>query len=152
ASVNYTLTTDNNGHASFEFNTTLTLWTPHQPKLYDVRIISETDSIIEQIGFRTIETKGTEILLNGKSVFLKGVNIHEEVGREKRRAFNKKDALNFLAAAKELGCNFVRLTHYPHNENMVRLADKMGIMLWEEIPLWQGIAFGDSVMQPKMNY
>jgi beta-glucuronidase len=120
--------------------------------LYTVAITSETDSIKEQIGFRTIETRGTEIVLNGKSIFLKGVNIHEEIGAGRRRAFSKKDALQFLTAVKELGCNFVRLTHYPHNEHMVRLADKMGIMLWEEIPLWQSIAFGDSVMQPKMNY
>ena len=91
-------------------------------------------------------------MLNGKSIFLKGVNVHEEIGQERRKAYNEKDALQLLSAAKDLGCNFVRLTHYPHNEYMVRLADKMGIMLWEEIPLWQGIAFGDPTMQPKMNY
>ena len=146
------VTTDNSGYAAFEFKVKLQLWYPEKPKLYTVNITAETDDIKEQIGFRSIETKGTALLLNGKSIFLKGVNIHEEIGAEKRRAYSEKDALQFLNAAKELGCNFVRLTHYPHNEYMVRMADTMGIMLWEEIPLWQGIAFGDSVMQPKMNY
>ena len=150
--ANYTVTTNDSGYAPIEFDANVQLWSPQQPKLYTVKISLETDTIKEQIGFRTIETKGTEILLNGKSIFLKGVNIHEEIGGEKRKSVTENDALKLLTAAKNLGCNFVRLTHYPHNENMVRLADKMGIMLWEEIPLWQGIAFGDPVMQPKMDY
>ena len=41
--------------------------------------------------------------------------------------------------AKELNCNFVRLAHYPHNEHMARLADAMGIMVWEEIPVYWSI-------------
>ncbi|MEP6949941.1 MAG: glycoside hydrolase family 2 TIM barrel-domain containing protein [Ginsengibacter sp.] len=152
AKIDYTTLANDSGYAPIEFNANLQLWSPEDPKLYTVTITCETDTIQEQIGFRTIETKGTDILLNGKSVFLKGVNIHEEIAKEKRRAYNENDALQLLSAAKDLGCNFVRLTHYPHNEYMVRLADKMGIMLWEEIPLWQGIAFDNPVMQPKINY
>jgi beta-glucuronidase len=152
AKINYATTTNDSGYAPIEFNAGLQLWSPENPKLYTVEITCETDTIQEQIGFRTIETRGTDILLNGKSVFLKGVNIHEEIGKEKRRAYSEGDALQLLSAAKDLGCNFVRLTHYPHNEYMVRLADKMGIMLWEEIPLWQGIAFDNPLLQPKMNY
>jgi beta-glucuronidase len=75
-----------------------------------------------------------------------------EFDAEKRRAYSEMDALRLLTAAKDLGCNFVRLTHYPQSEYIVRLADKMGILLWEEIPVWQGIAFGDPIMQPKMDY
>jgi len=149
--INETVTTDDAGFAPIEFNAAVQLWSPEKPKLYAVTVTSETDAVKEMIGFRTIATKGTEILLNGKSIFLKGVNIHEEVSAERRKAVNEKDAEQFLKAAKELGCNFVRLTHYPHNEYMVRLADKMGIMLWEEIPLWQGIAFDDPALQPKMD-
>jgi len=47
-----------------------------------------------------------------------------------------EDAKVLLGWAKELGCNYVRLAHYPHNENMARLADSMGILLWEEIPVY----------------
>jgi beta-glucuronidase len=46
-----------------------------------------------------------------------------------------------LGWAKELGCNFVRLAHYPHNENMVRLADEMGLMVWAEIPVYWTVLF-----------
>lgn len=152
AKINVTVSTNELGYAAFEFDAKLQLWSPQSPKLYQVKIAASTDSIQEQIGFRTIETKGTEIFLNGKSIFLKGVNVHEEIGAEKRRAYSEKDAQRLLSEAKKLGCNYVRLTHYPSTEYMVRLADKMGLLLWEEIPLWQGIAFGDSVMQPKLNY
>ena len=43
--------------------------------------------------------------------------------------------------AQELGCNYVRLAHYPHNEHMVRLADKMGILVWEENPVYWTISW-----------
>ena len=48
------------------------------------------------------------------------------------RAFSMEDARVLLGWAKELGCNYVRLAHYPHNENMARLADSMGILLWKK--------------------
>ncbi|MEO6638822.1 MAG: glycoside hydrolase family 2 TIM barrel-domain containing protein [Ginsengibacter sp.] len=92
---------------------------------------------------------GDEIFLNGKSIFLKGINIHEEIPQEARRAYSKADAEMLMHWAKELGCNFVRLTHYPHNEHMVRLADKLGIMLWEEVPLWQNIQFSNPKIMNK---
>jgi beta-glucuronidase len=152
AAINFNTTTNDAGYAAIEFDAKLQLWNTKLPKLYNVKIVALTDSVKEQIGFRTIETKGTDILLNGKSIFLKGINIHEEIAAEKRRAFSEKDAMHLLTAAKDLGCNFVRLTHYPQTEYMVRLADKMGILLWEEIPIWQGIAFGDPIMQPKMDF
>jgi beta-glucuronidase len=49
-----------------------------------------------------------------------------------------------LSEAKALGCNMIRLAHYPQNEHTVRLAERMGFMLWEEIPVWQGIDFGNA--------
>ena len=66
------------GYAEFSLPAQLTLWSPSNPKLYDVTIAAETDTVSDQIGFRTIEVKGTDILLNGKSLFLRGVSIHEE--------------------------------------------------------------------------
>jgi len=150
--IDVTATADNTGYAAVEFPASVQLWDTKHPTLYNVKIKAATDSIKEQIGFRTIESKGTDILLNGKNIFLKGVNIHEEIATEKRRAYSEKDAIQLLTSAKELGCNFVRLTHYPQTEYMVRMADKMGLLLWEEIPVWQNIAFADSAMQPKLNY
>ena len=97
---------------------------------------AETDRVQDQIGFRSIEARGTEILLNGQPIFLRGVCIHEEAPFRGGRAFSREDAVTLLGWAKELGCNFVRLAHYPHNEFMIREADKLGIMVWSEIPVY----------------
>jgi len=147
--INYAAETDVTGKAIISIHAKPILWSPENPKLYDVIIHTETDSIHEQVGFRTIETKGTEILLNGKPIFLRGINIHEEIPQRAGRANSETDAQMLLGWAKDLGCNFVRLTHYPHNEHMVKAADKMGILLWEEIPLWQGIQFANPIILKK---
>jgi beta-glucuronidase len=151
AGIDYKAQTDEKGFAAIQIPAKLILWTTQQPKLYKVVISTSTDTISEQIGFRNIEVKGTDIFLNGKTVFLKGVNFHEEVPQRKSRAWSESDAMQILTWAKELGCNFVRMAHYPHNEYMVRIAERMGLMIWEEIPVYQGIAFADTVMQGKMN-
>ena len=100
---------------------------------------SGADKVHDAIGFRTIETHGTQILLNGKPIFLRGISLHEEAPIRGGRAFSQKDAETLLGWAHELGCNFVRLTHYPHSENMTRLADRMGLMVWSEIPVYWDI-------------
>lgn len=93
----------------------------------------------ENIGFRNLSVKGTKIYLNDAPIFMKGISFHEEIAQRQGRAFSEQDAVALLSEAKELGANLVRLAHYPQNEYIVRLAEKMGIMLWEEIPIWQGI-------------
>jgi len=57
------------------------------------------------------------------------------------RAFSEKDDRTLLTWAKDLGANFVRLAHYPHNEDMIRLADRMGVMVWEEVPVYWEVEF-----------
>jgi len=136
ARVNKSFETDATGMAQISFNADLTLWSPDNPKLYDVVVETETDRVADLIGFRSIETKGAEILLNGRPVFLRGVSIHEEAPFRGGRAYSTEDALTLLGWAKELGCNFVRLAHYPHNEAIVRQADKLGLMVWSEIPVY----------------
>ena len=131
------VTTDTNGYAKVSFPIKkVTYWSDKNPKLYEVKISTVEDQVVDNIGFRTIETKGTNILLNGKKVFLKGISIHEENVIRGGRAWSIEDARVLLGWAKELGCNYVRLAHYPHNENMIRLADQMGILVWEEIPVY----------------
>lgn len=118
----------------------ISYWSPENPKLYDVVLTFNGQKLNDKIGFRTIETQGDKILLNGKPVFLRGISIHEENAKG-GRANSEEDALRLLNWAKELGCNYVRLAHYPHNENMVREADKMGLMVWEEIPVYWTVEF-----------
>lgn len=136
AGVSKSFTTNAGGVAVIDFNADLKLWSPENPKLYEVTIEAETDHVRDQIGFRSIETRGTDILLNGRSIFLRGVCLHEEAPFRGGRAYSREDALTLLGWAKELGANFVRLAHYPHNEFMIREADRMGIMVWSEIPVY----------------
>lgn len=128
--------TDQEGYAVFEIKATPVYWTPENPKLYTVTITSESDKISDEIGFRTIETKGTKILLNGKEIFCRGVCIHEEAAFRNGRSWSAEEAATLLGWAREMGCNFVRLAHYPHNEQMIRQAEKMGIMVWSEVPVY----------------
>ncbi len=136
AGISRSFTTDASGTARIDFNAELKLWSPEDPKLYDVRVEAETDQVRDQIGFRSLETRGTDILLNGRSIFLRGICIHEEAPFRGGRAYSREDARTLLGWAKDLGANFVRLAHYPHNEFMVREADRMGILVWSEIPVY----------------
>ena len=136
-----TLTTNEEGKAAWHFMAKPELWSPENPKLYRVNITLNGETLTDDIGFRTIETRGKQILLNGKPVFLKGISIHEEKPNGGGRANNTEDAHTLLSWAKELGCNFVRLAHYPHNEYAVREAERMGILVWSEIPVYWTIAW-----------
>lgn len=137
-----TVRTDADGYARFQMRAKPEYWCPENPKLYDVTLASETDNVTDRIGFRTIDTEGIQILLNGEPVFCKGVSIHEEMPYSASgRAYSEEHARILLGWAKEMGCNFVRLAHYPHNEHMVRVAEEMGLMVWSEIPVYWTIQF-----------
>jgi beta-glucuronidase len=136
AQISQTVETDQDGRAQVSFQKDFELWSPEHPKLYQVIIETSSESLSDHIGFRSIETKGTQILLNKKPVFLRGICIHEEAPFQDRRAFSQDDAATLLTWAKELNCNFVRLAHYPHNENMIRQADRMGLLVWAEVPVY----------------
>jgi beta-glucuronidase len=129
-----------NGHIEATFHAAPELWSPEHPRLYEVDVIFRDDRLSDKIGFRQISVKGTEILLNGKPSFLRGISVHEDdccMGK----ASSKEDILRRFRHAKELGCNFMRLAHYPHHELAAKLADEAGLLLWEEIPVYWAIAF-----------
>lgn len=130
------LHTDADGRASFSLKAKPQLWTPEVPKLYAVNLTAGDDRVSDEIGFRTIRTEGTKILLNDKEIFCRGISIHEETADYCGRAYSRDHARTLLGWAKELGCNFVRLAHYPHNEEMVREAERMGFLVWSEIPVY----------------
>jgi beta-glucuronidase len=135
------LTTDEQGRAEINIEAHPQLWEPNSPKLYEIILRSEADVVRDFIGFRSIRTQGADILLNGKPIFLRGICIHEEAPFRSGRAFSEADAQVLLSWARELGCNFVRLAHYPHNEYMTRMADRMGLLVWSEIPVYWSIQF-----------
>lgn len=148
--VNKTIRTDAEGFARASFKVKkLIRWAPDAPKLYDVNVCYGEDSVNEQIGFRNIEVDGTRILVNGKPVFMRCISFHEEIPQRKGRAFSQADAEMLLSEAEALGVNMIRLAHYPQNEYTVRLAEKKGIILWQEIPVWQAIDFSDMQTREK---
>ena len=139
AGVRETFACDAAGRAEFRFKAKVELWAPGHPKLYDVVVKSGEDEVHDEIGFRTIEVQGTKILLNGKAIFLRGISMHDEAPFREGRVFSLEDAQMLLGWARDLGCNFVRFAHYPHSEVEVRLADRMGLLVWSEIPVYWDI-------------
>lgn len=142
AGILQTVTTDTSGRADFSFAIKkIRYWSPGSPVLYDVSITSTTDAVSDKIGFRTIEARGQDILLNGKPVFLRGISLHDENPLIPGRLRGESDMRMMLQWAKELNCNYVRLAHYPHSEMMMKLADEMGLLVWAEVPVYWTISW-----------
>ncbi len=122
----------------FEAPQALERWSPETPRLYSVRVETAVDRLQDQIGFRTVRVEGENILLNDEPIFLRGVCLHEEeIGADPGRIVTPDAALDLLRTARDgLGCNFVRLAHYPHSETMTRMADKLGLLVWSEMPVY----------------
>ena len=142
AQLSRSFTTDEAGRAVITLPAeALKRWYPQRPKLYAVRLQSGADTLLDQIGFRTIETVGQDILLNGQPIFLRGISVHEEHPTRQGRAYSRADMALLFGWARELNCNMLRLAHYPHNEHAPRLADELGLLLWEEVPVYWGINY-----------
>jgi beta-glucuronidase len=127
----------------------LQLWDTEHPKLYRVVVTAGMDRLEERIGFRTVEAFGKQVLLNGKRVFFRGISIHGEIPQEVRRAVGPNDALQLIGQAKEIGCNMVRLAHYPHDAAITRLTDSLGMLVWSEVPVYWTIDFANPVVFDK---
>ncbi|MGC2164036.1 MAG: glycoside hydrolase family 2 TIM barrel-domain containing protein [Silvibacterium sp.] len=132
--------TGEDGRANFSFRPQgLERWSPEHPRLYHVVFSAGEDRLADDVGFRTVAVRGDQILLNGEPIFLRGVSIQGEAPMRSGRAWSEADAETLLGWAKELHCNYVRLVHFPHDELQTRLADKLGILVWSEIPVYWDI-------------
>ncbi len=140
-------TTDAQGNwrASIAAPPALARWSPESPKLYDVAIDSGEDHWRDRIGFRTVEVRGADILLNGKPIFLRGISLHEEeIAPNPTRDITPAAARALLGEVKDgLHGNYVRLAHYPHSEVMTRMADQMGLLVWSEVPVYWMVAWSN---------
>jgi len=142
AGIDNTQTVEAGGRAKFKLRApNLQLWSVEHPKLYGVQLTAEADSLEDEIGFRTVEVKGTQILLNGSPIFLRGICIHAEAPYRTGRAYSTEDVNTLFGWVRDLGANYVRLAHYPHDKRMTRTADKLGILVWSEIPVYWAIEF-----------
>lgn len=114
------------------------LWNPNNPFLYNLTVqLSKEEVIFDsyslKIGIRTIEVKGDQLLLNGESIYLNGFGRHEDfpiTGRGYVPAVIIKD----YSLMKWIGANSFRTSHYPYSEQMIDLADRLGILIIDEIP------------------
>ncbi|WP_442680700.1 glycoside hydrolase family 2 protein [Sphingomonas sp. ASY06-1R] len=145
--------TDANGKwsGSIGVPSQLQRWSPETPKLYDISVVSGGDTLADRVGFRTIAVKGAQILLNGKPIYLRGISVHEEeIGANPSRTITPQAAHDLLALVKDgLHGNYVRLAHYPHSEVMTREADKIGLLVWSEIPIYWRVAFDNDAVLAK---
>ena len=131
-----------NGNGSIVIKAKPELWSPDNPKLYDVSLsIADGDALSDRIGFREIKVEGNKILLNGKEVFMKGICCHEDDENLGKSTTPENIRATIKTVKEELNGVFIRLAHYPHTRLFSKIADEMGIMLWEEIPVYWAIAF-----------
>lgn len=143
AAMNSKLRIDPKSEASFEQTSTISkpkLWSPEDPFLYKVRTtVRQNDRVVDEIsnplGFRWFAfdpTKG--LFLNGKQLKLRGTNRHQDhagLGNALPDALHVRD----LEIIKENGFNFLRLAHYPQDPSVLEAADRLGLLIWEEIPI-----------------
>ena len=116
------------------------LWSPATPVLYQLdaslKSVDAVDTWACRTGFREFKAAGREFRLNGERCILHGVCRHDmwkDQGFTLARAQQHQD----MKMIKDLGCNFVRLVHYPHDRHIVELADELGLMVSEEPGYWQ---------------
>ena len=118
------------------------LWSPESPSLYvletalvDPKTGRELDKQTNKVGFRWFSFDGNKgFFLNGKPYKLRGVNRHQDqwpVGVALDDEGHRRD----VRLMKELGCNFVRISHYPQDDAVLELCDELGLLAWEEIPI-----------------
>jgi len=132
------------GAGSTTFEARPQLWAPGAPVLYDVEIAyGDADLVRDRIGFREVSVVGQSVFLNGKPLYLKGISCHEE-SLDRGKAVSAEDIHSMFDVATDLGCNFIRLAHYPHTEQAARIADERGILLWEEIPVYWAVDFANA--------
>ncbi len=135
------LVAEANGRARIDLAVRPERWSPDSPRLYRVAVSTGAHRIEDEIGFRTLATRGSEILLNGEPVRLRGISIHDETLDGGGRAHSEAHAEATLDLARRLGCNFVRLAHYPHPDAMARTADRLGLLVWAELPVYWAVDF-----------
>ena len=132
-----------NGKGSAVIKAKPELWSPENPKLYNVSISTCNDTLSDRIGFREFKVVGNKIILNGEERFMKGICVHEDhidLGKSTNEAVIRD---TIKTVKEDLNGVFIRLAHYPHTRLFSKIADELGIMLWEEIPVYWSIAFNN---------
>ncbi len=113
------------------------VWSPEHPALHTVTVGAGGDAVTERFGLRTIRTEGRDLLLNGRRLKLKGYCRHE-AHPQFGPALPEMQLVQDLQLLRELGCNFIRGSHYPQSQRFLDLCDELGFLVWEEALGWGG--------------
>ena len=125
-----------NGTASVEMQVPQSRkWSPEDPFLHTVTVRAGEDAVVERFGLRTVRAEGKSLLLNGRPLKLKGYCRHE-AHAQFGPALPPMQMLQDLQLLRDLGCNFVRGSHYPQDPRFLDLCDEMGFLVWEEALGW----------------
>ena len=142
-------TTGDDAVLSFRGLRGIALWDIVNPELYQITVELKTshgaDRLTTQFGFRTAEFTPEGFLLNGRPLKLRGLNRHQSfpyVGYAAGRSAQERDADIMKSVLK---CNMVRTSHYPQSKWFLDRCDRIGLLVFEEIPGWQHI--GDQEWQ-----
>lgn len=116
------------------------LWSPENPELYYLTVtLSKGGKIMDErsvkVGFKELSCDEHRFIINGKPTFILGVcrhDIYGNLGHTIPEDLMRRD----MQMIKDLGCNFVRLVHYPHNKRIIEIADEIGLLVSEEPGLW----------------
>lgn len=115
-------------------------WSTESPKLYTLRAELENgDCARQSFGFRTAEFRADGFYLNGERVFMRGLNRHQSypyIGYAAPESLQREDA---RILRQELGCNAVRTSHYPQSQYFIDECDRLGLLVFTELPGWQHI-------------
>lgn len=111
-------------------------WDVGEGNLYDLSCVllengAAVDDLVDRVGFRTVAVRGEDILLNGKKIFLKGFDRHEDHGLF-GCALSVEAMADDLQLALDMGANSIRTSHYPNDPRFLDLCDQLGILVWEE--------------------
>ena len=125
------------------------LWDEGKGELYTVEYLTETDDLIDRVGFRKIQVKEGKLLLNGRAIEIRGVNRHHD-HPDFGMAFPPARMKHDIDLIEDLGCNAIRGSHYPNSRDFIDMLDERGILFWSEIPIWGGgfsqAALGDKIV------
>lgn len=127
------------------------LWSAETPNLYRLRIVARDrkgvcESTAINFGFRTVEIRDMQFLVNGKPVLIKGVNRHE-LNPYKGYVVSEQDMINDILLMKKLNINAVRTCHYPNDPRWYDLCDKYGLYVTDEANLEShGMGYGKETL------
>ena len=122
-------------------------WSAEEPRLYDLEVVVGVDggpaqTYRRRIGFRRVETRGNQLLLNGSPIRIRGVNRHDS-RILKGRALSAEDMREDVVNLRQANVNVIRTSHYPPSPHLLDACDELGMFVFEQPPICFSGGFDD---------